>query len=164
MGGLTQTPLRQLRAGRPILTPGRETLLPGGDSDWIGPLFCEAPMTPDSFSDLAMRLGPDVQARAVLDAVQFRVGGRAFATLGWPAAGWAVIKVDAGRQAWALSLSDALAPEPGRRRKAGIVLARLSGLETEVAVALLGAAWRDAQRRRSIVGPGEAASVSAAAA
>lgn len=103
-------------------------------------------MTPKTFSVLAARLGPHVQARPVLDAVQFRAGGKAFATLGWPAPGWAVMKVAPARQAWALSLSDDVAPEPGRRRKSGIVLVRLAAIDEGVAVELLGEALAYAQR------------------
>lgn len=101
-------------------------------------------MTPDRFSALALAVGPGVHQRAILEAVQFRVGGQAFATLGWPAAGWAVVKIAPSRQAWALALSDGLAPEPGRRRKAGIILARLSGLDDGAAAELLAAAWSHA--------------------
>jgi hypothetical protein len=105
----------------------------------------EEAMTPDRFSALAMAVGPGVHARAILETVQFRVGDKAFATLGWPAQGWAVVKIAPARQAWALALSDGLAPEPGRRRKAGIILARLSGLDEGVAAELLAAAWSHAQ-------------------
>ena len=31
--------------------------------------------------------------KPILETVQFRVGGKGFATLGWPEAGWAVVKV-----------------------------------------------------------------------
>lgn len=106
-------------------------------------------MTPDEFAALAMGIGPNVQARPVLDATQFRVGGRAFATLGWPAPGWAVVKVAPSRQAWALSLGEGVAPEPGRRRKAGIVLIRLAAVDAAVAVELLAAAWSLAQTRQA---------------
>lgn len=51
-------------------------------------------MTPDAFSILAARVGHGVVTYPILDAVQYRFGGKAFATLGWPAAGWAVIKLD----------------------------------------------------------------------
>lgn len=103
-------------------------------------------MTPDKFSALAMDLGPGIQARAILDATRFQTGGKAFATLGWPASGWAVVKVAPTRQAWALSLSDAAAPEPGRRRNAGIVLLRLAALEADAAAELLAEAWSFAHR------------------
>jgi len=102
-------------------------------------------MTPDQFSALALAVGPGVQQRPILEAVQFRVGGKAFATLGWPAQGWAVVKIAPARQAWALALSDGLAAEPGRRRKAGIILVRLAGLDAGVAAELLAAAWSHAQ-------------------
>lgn len=94
-------------------------------------------MTPDAFSALARGFGSGVQPRAFFETVQFRVGGKTFATLGWPESGWAVIKVAPSRQAWALSLSEGLAPEPGRRRRAGIVLARLSAVDEAVVVELL---------------------------
>ncbi|PZR33244.1 hypothetical protein [Caulobacter segnis] len=102
-------------------------------------------MAPDRFSALAMAMGPGVHQRAILETVQFRAGGQAFATLGWPAEGWAVVKIAPVRQAWALALSEGLAPEPGRRRKAGIILVRLSGLDEGVAAELLAAAWSHAQ-------------------
>jgi len=98
-------------------------------------------MTPDEFVTLAMGFGPSVQAKPILEAVQFRVGGKAFATLGWPAEGWAVVKVAPSRQAWALSLGEGVAPEPGRRRKAGIVLTRLAAIDAGIAADLLGEAW-----------------------
>lgn len=105
-------------------------------------------MTPDEFSSLALSLAPTVIARPILDSTQFRIGSKAFATLGWPDARWAVVKLDPRRQAWALSLSPALCPEPGRRRRAGIILARLAALDADVAAQLLGAAWSDAQRAK----------------
>lgn len=113
-------------------------------------------MTPDDFTALAMGLGPSVQARPIFETVQFRVGGKAFATLGWPEAGWAVVKVAPSRQAWALSLSEGVAPEPGRRRKAGIVLMRLAVVDEGAASELLAAAWsfaHGAARRVSAAKP-----------
>lgn len=113
-------------------------------------------MTPDDFTALATGLGPGVQRKAIFETTQFRVGGKAFATLGWPAAGWAVVKVAPSRQAWALSLSQDLASEPGRRRKAGIVLMRLAAIDEAVAIDLLADAWSFAHRsispRRRAVG------------
>jgi hypothetical protein len=127
------------------LTSIDPTLPWNGDSDF-DPAANEDPMTPDEFSALAMSFGPSVQAKPILETVQFRVGGKAFATLGWPAAGWAVVKVASSRQAWALSLSPGLAPEPGRRRKAGIVLMQLAAIDEAVAVDLLADAWSFAHR------------------
>ncbi|WP_343698946.1 hypothetical protein [Caulobacter sp.] len=117
-------------------------------------------MSPEDFADLAVRLGPSVQSKPIFETLQFRVGGRAFATLGWPTKGWAVVKLDPRRQAWALGLGGGLSAEPGRRRKAGIILARLSLVDPAVAAALLAEAWRFAQPSR----PGGAAHGRAAAA
>lgn len=103
-------------------------------------------MTPDDFSALASGLGPGVQAKTIFETVQFRLGQKAFATLGWPEQGWAVVKVDASRKAWALALSDGVAREPGRRRNGGIVLLRLAAIDAAVAAELLAEAWRHAHR------------------
>lgn len=103
-------------------------------------------MTPNEFTALAMGFGPSVHAKPILETLQFRVGGKAFATLGWPAEGWAVVKIAPARQAWALSLGEGVAPEPGRRGKAGIVLMRLAAIDEGVAVDLLADAWSFAHR------------------
>jgi hypothetical protein len=123
------------------------------------PAANEDPMTPDEFSALAMGFGPSVRARPILETVQFRVGGKAFATLGWPASGWAVVKVAPSRQAWALSLGQGVAPEPGRRRKAGIILIQFLVIDEAVAVDLLAEAWSFAQRSGARRGRAEPAAL-----
>ncbi|WP_156449561.1 MmcQ/YjbR family DNA-binding protein [Caulobacter sp. CCH9-E1] len=142
---------------RPALTLDGSTLCPGGDSDFDRRRD-EDPMNPDEFSALAVGLGPSVHVKPILEAVQFRVGGKAFATLGWPATGWAVVKVAPSRQVWALSLSAGLAPEPGRRRKSGIVLMQLAAIDEAVAVDLLADAWSFAHRSIAPRARGTAAS------
>lgn len=116
-------------------------------------------MTPDAFSSLAVRLGPGVQVRPVLEAVQFRIAGKAFATLGWPAAGWAVVKLNARDQAWALSICEAATVEPGRRRKSGVTLVRLKGADEGAVAEILTMAWREAYRgaKTSYLDRGQAA-------
>ena len=52
-------------------------------------------MTPDAFHALVLQLAA-VRAKPVLDTIQFQVAARTFATLGWPAVGWAVIKLSDG--------------------------------------------------------------------
>lgn len=116
-------------------------------------------MTPDEFTALASGCCPNVQSRPIFETVQFRLGGKAFATVGWPAAGWAVVKVAPSQQAWALSLSAGVAPESGRRRRAGIVLVRLAAINALEAAELLAAAWSfagGAMARRGGVGSGTA--------
>ncbi len=112
-------------------------------------------MTPEAFTDLAGRLGPGVQVRTVLDAVQFRIGDKAFATLGWPAAGWAVVKLSRKDQAKAIAQSDAVTVEPGRRRTTGVTLVRLQGVDeglmAEMLAAAFGEVYRQAGRGRAVV-------------
>jgi hypothetical protein len=94
-------------------------------------------MTSDEFAALSASLAPGARRKLVLDAVQFQLGGKTFATIGWPEPGWAAVKVDPRRQAKILRLGDGLAPEPGRRRKAGIVLLRLAMIDAQCATLLL---------------------------
>ncbi len=110
-------------------------------------------MTPDAFSTLAVRAGHGVVTYPILEAVQYRFGGKAFATVGWPAAGWAAIKLDPRDQDWALALSEGLAAEPGGRRRAGVVLVRLAAVDEAVIELVLSAAWRHAAQRKSATRP-----------
>lgn len=101
-------------------------------------------MTPDDFMDLAASIGPDVQRKPVLDTVQYRVGAKVFATLGWPAEDWAVVKLNAGDQRKALAASNAFAREPGRRRNSGVTLVHLKTVDAAALAVVLGAAWHQA--------------------
>lgn len=109
-------------------------------------------MTPDDFVQLVERIVPEVQRKPVLDTLRFRVGAKTFATLGWPAEGWAVVKLSAADQRLALAASNALAREPGRRRNSGVTLVRLKGADPAVLADVIGAAWRQAY-----LGPGRKA-------
>jgi len=101
-------------------------------------------MTADEFGDLVERLGPGVTRKPVLDTVQFRLGKKTFATLGWPAEGWAVIKLGLADQKAALAASEAFAREPGRRRNSGVTLVRLRAADPAALADVLAAAWRHA--------------------
>lgn len=115
-------------------------------------------MTPDEFMDLAAGIGPDVQRKPVLDTVQYRVGAKVFATLGWPAEGWAVVKLNAGDQRRALAASNAFAREPGRRRNSGVTLIHLKTVDRALLAEVLGAAWRQAYLGCGRAGAAHAAS------
>lgn len=103
-------------------------------------------MTPDDFVQLVERVVPEVQRKPILDTVRFRVGAKTFATLGWPAEGWAVVKLSAADQVQALAASDAFAREPGRRRNSGVTLVRLKGADPDILADVIGAAWRQVYR------------------
>ncbi|WP_146198038.1 MmcQ/YjbR family DNA-binding protein [Caulobacter endophyticus] len=101
-------------------------------------------MTPDAFSSLATRLSPAVKSHRVLDTVQFRLGGRAFATLGWPEAGRAVVKLSLKDQAAALALSDAVSVDASRPRNSGLTLIRLERIDDDAMAYILTAAFSEA--------------------
>ena len=86
-------------------------------------------MTPDAFSTLAVRAGHGVVTYPILDSVQFRFGGKAFMTLGWPEAGWAAVKLDPRDERWALALSGGLTVEPNGPARAGVVLVQLAAVQ-----------------------------------
>ena len=54
-------------------------------------------MSPADFKRLALRL-PEVMASAHMGHPDFRVGGRIFATLGYPKAGWGMVKLTPDQQ------------------------------------------------------------------
>src|SRR5437879_11227466 len=49
-------------------------------------------MTPNDFRHLALSF-PETEERAHMDHPDFRVGGKIFATLGYPEDGWAMVKL-----------------------------------------------------------------------
>jgi len=49
-------------------------------------------VTPEAFRKLALRLA-DAEERSHMGHPDFRVAGRIFATLGYPGAGWAMVKL-----------------------------------------------------------------------
>ncbi|MBI1682846.1 MmcQ/YjbR family DNA-binding protein [Caulobacter hibisci] len=110
-------------------------------------------MTPEAFSTLALRLGAAVQVRRVLDTTQFRVGSRAFATLGWPEAGWAVVKLSPRDQVAALALSEAVSIEPRRPRNSGVTLVWLKGIDEDAMAYILAAAFREAYAKAARARP-----------
>ena len=111
-------------------------------------------MTPEAFSTLAARLGAAVQVRPVLDSTEFRGGGRAFATLGWPEAGRAGGKLSPRDQAAALALSDTVMIDPKRSRNLGVTLGRLRRIDEDAMAQVLTAAFGEAYVRASRPGLG----------
>ncbi|CAN5253155.1 hypothetical protein BH10PSE4_BH10PSE4_03150 [soil metagenome] len=107
-------------------------------------------MTPDAFIAIGSGLAM-VKAKTVLGAVRLAVGGKTFATVGWPEAGWAVVKLTRDDQKGLIALSNALASEPGQRGSKGVTLVRLAAINEPAASRVLLAAWRLAQGQASEV-------------
>ncbi len=101
-------------------------------------------MTPEAFIAVASGLAM-VKAKTVMGAVRLAVGGKTFATVGWPEAGWAVVRLSPDGQKSLMAQTAALAPEPGTRGRRGVTLVRLRVLGDAVAGRVLSAAWRHAQ-------------------
>ena len=97
-------------------------------------------MTPNAFRAAAASL-PAVQSVAVLETEVFKVRGRAFATLNWPEAGWAVVKLRPADQMRLIARSRSLAREPGPRGKRGVSVVQLAALDEAEAGEVLAAAW-----------------------
>ncbi len=100
-------------------------------------------MTPDAFIAIASGLAM-VKAKSVLGAVRFAVGGKTFATLGWPQAGWAVVKLTAADQRSLVSTTAGVTPEPGERGRKGVTLVHLRDVSEAHAKRILVAAWQHA--------------------
>ncbi len=100
-------------------------------------------VTDDAFRREALAL-PRVIERQALDAIEFRVGRRVFATLGWPETGWALVQLSLDEQSAFLTDTPALRREPTRRRDRGVTRVRLVALDPNLLPPLLEAAWRHA--------------------
>jgi len=85
-----------------------------------------------------------VKVKVVFGAVRLVVGEKTFATVGWPQADWAVVRLAPNDQASLVAQSEALKPEPGRRGANGLTLVRLPAVGEALAGKILLAAWRNA--------------------
>ncbi len=100
-------------------------------------------MTPEAFIAIGAGVAM-VKAKTIMGAVRLMVHGRTFATVGWPEAGWAVVKLGPEDQTELIALSDALTREPGLRGRRGVTLVHLRAISEPIAGRVLLAAWRQA--------------------
>lgn len=97
--------------------------------------------TSEDFRRLALSL-PRTVERPILGSQEFRVRDRAFATLGWPEPGWAVVRLTPADQLRFMGQSKALTPEPGGRGRRGVTRVRLTGVDEPLLTAVMQAAWQ----------------------
>ena len=115
-------------------------------------------MTADSFRALALAL-PGVEERAHMSHPDFRVGGRIFATLGYPGAGWAMVALTPADQvAFVAMKPEAFAPVKGKWGAQGATSVVLKHARVPVVRAALAAAYearvsKTAARRRKRPAP-----------
>lgn len=99
-------------------------------------------MTPDEFRKLALAL-PDVQECTHMDHPDFRVGGRIFATLGYPDEAWAMVKLFPDQQAAFIAADPkTFSPVKGAWGRQGCTSIRLEKAKKRKVEEALHAAWR----------------------
>jgi hypothetical protein len=78
----------------------------------------------------------------ILGSHEFRIKDRAFATLGWPEPGWAVVRLPIREQTRIVAMTSAASPEAGGRGRRGVTRLRLATLDEALLTPILQAAWR----------------------
>jgi hypothetical protein len=100
-------------------------------------------MTANQFRRLALSL-PEVEERSHMQHPDFRVGGKIFATLGYPDKAWGMVKLTPEQQRiFVREHPAAFKPSIGAWGLQGSTLVRLNSAEAEVVREALGAAWTE---------------------
>jgi len=109
-------------------------------------------MTTNEFRSLALAL-PGVEEREHMHHPDFRVGGRIFATLGYPASGWAMVKLTPAQQElYIVAHPDAFLPIKGAWGARGATNVRLRAAGKRLARQALADAWRNTAPRDLVKG------------
>ena len=105
-------------------------------------------MTPDQFRKLALAL-PEAIESSHMGHADFRVGGKIFATLGYPDADHGAVTLPPEEQAYFLKEhAAAFTPAKGAWGKAGSTIVRLGKANRKAVEAALEAAWRKRAPKR----------------
>lgn len=100
-------------------------------------------MTPEEFRKVALSL-PDAEERAHQNHPDFRVAGKIFATLGYPEAQWAMVKLyPAQQQAYVAADPKTFVPVKGAWGKKGCTSVLLAAANKAKVQEALHAAWRN---------------------
>lgn len=105
-------------------------------------------MTPDEFRGAALHL-PEAEESAHMGHPDFRVRGKIFATLGYPDAEWAMVKLTPEQQEeFVREDPDVFRPVPGGWGRKGNTHVRLAACTPEIVRPALWTAWRNAAPKR----------------
>lgn len=105
-------------------------------------------MIADDFRRIALGL-PEAVEGAHQGHADFRVGGKVFATLGYPDAGWGVVMLTPEEQeVRTLAMPEVFAPVPGAWGRSGSTQVCLDAADEATARGALTAAWRKRAPRR----------------
>ena len=100
-------------------------------------------MTAKGFRRIALGMTGAVEG-SHMGHPDFRVGGRIFATLGYPDGKWGMVKLTPEQQETALSEHRAMTPAAGAWGAQGATMVRLADIEEETLGAALTQAWQNA--------------------
>ena len=99
-------------------------------------------MSVDEFRRLALSF-PEAEESAHMDHPDFRVRGKIFATLGYPADGWGMVKLTAtDQQLLVAAQPDVFVPAKGAWGRRGATTVRLKAAKKSTVRDALAAAWR----------------------
>ncbi|HTR34381.1 MAG TPA: MmcQ/YjbR family DNA-binding protein [Bryobacteraceae bacterium] len=105
-------------------------------------------MTPDGFRELAVRF-PEASESAHMGHPDFRVGGKIFATLGYPTVGWAMVKLTPEQQhEFVKNEPMVFVPVKGAWGRRGCTSVLLKAAKKAAVQKALAAAWRNAAPKR----------------
>ena len=105
-------------------------------------------MTPNDFRKLALSF-PEATESAHMHHPDFRIGGRIFATLGYPDENWAVVKLRPDEQKQCVRINpEVFRPVKGAWGRQGGTNIHLPGANTAIVHAALSAAWRNTAPKR----------------
>ena len=100
-------------------------------------------MTANGFRRIALGM-KDASEGAHMGHPDFRVGGRIFATLGYPDAKWGMVALTPEQQQDALREHEGFSPATGAWGVKGATMVRLSAMDEETLGAALTQAWQNA--------------------
>ncbi|HEX2764754.1 MAG TPA: MmcQ/YjbR family DNA-binding protein [Allosphingosinicella sp.] len=108
----------------------------------------------DAFRRIALAL-PGAEEGAHMGHADFRVGGRIFATLGYPDASFGMVNLLPEQREDFMTLApEAFGPAAGAWGRSGSTLVRLDKVPHDVLETALAAAWRKRAPRRLLDPPG----------
>ena len=98
-------------------------------------------MTPDDFRRVALSL-PEAQDGGHMGHADFRVGGKIFATLGYPDAGWGMVKLQPAQQEMLVAAEPAMfRPVKGGWGLKGSTNVQLAAADESTLISALRMAW-----------------------
>jgi len=105
-------------------------------------------MTPDGFRRLALAL-PEAVESAHMGHPDFRVGGKIFATLGYPDGDWGMVKLTPEQQELFMRVApEVFVPAKGAWGRAGSTTVQLKRVAAATLHDAMAAAWRNVAPKR----------------